>query len=209
MKDCTEQTIDKWLDALADRQPAPGGGAGAACAGALAAALGRMVVAYSVGANTPEPDRARFDSLATQLQVMDQLLRALMTRDAQAYLAMTDAARVAKKDPSARSAYQEAVLAAIGVPMEIAAVATSLLAALDAAKDGMSRYMVSDLGVTAVVACAAVDGAGYMVRVNLAEVDDRRTQNKIAGDIRAVARRSAAHRASIESFVSGRLEPGS
>ena len=42
-------TIDGFLTALAAKQPAPGGGSVAALAGALAAAMGEMVLNYSVG----------------------------------------------------------------------------------------------------------------------------------------------------------------
>src|SRR3954466_11568245 len=42
-------TIANFLTAAAAKQPAPGGGSATALAGALAAAMGEMVVNYSVG----------------------------------------------------------------------------------------------------------------------------------------------------------------
>ena len=44
-----ESTIGAFLNAAAARQPAPGGGSVTALAGALAAAMGEMVLNYSVG----------------------------------------------------------------------------------------------------------------------------------------------------------------
>ncbi len=207
MTDLTNSTLDELLDALAKRRPVPGGGAVAACAGALAGALGRMVSAYSIGPKTAEPIRLQCTRLSEQLRVMDELMRALITRDAESYLAMTEAYRLSKGDPAAADAYQEAVLAAVGVPMEIAAVAGRMLSSLDDTKEALSRYMVSDLGVTAVLACAAARAAGYMVRTNVSEIDNPSSRSKILGDIAALMDRCTAHRGSIESFVSARLEP--
>ena len=42
-------TIGDFLNAAAAKQPAPGGGSATALAGALAAAMGEMVLNYSVG----------------------------------------------------------------------------------------------------------------------------------------------------------------
>ena len=42
-------SLNDFLTALAAKQPAPGGGSVAALAGALAAAMGEMVLNYSIG----------------------------------------------------------------------------------------------------------------------------------------------------------------
>jgi formiminotetrahydrofolate cyclodeaminase len=42
-------SIEKFLEAASAKQPTPGGGSISALAGALAAAMGEMVVNYSVG----------------------------------------------------------------------------------------------------------------------------------------------------------------
>jgi len=207
MTDFTTHTLDEFLGALADRKPTPGGGAVAAATGALAAALARMVTAYSIGSKTPDAARTRLADLAAQLRAMDELQRALITQDATAYLAMTEAGRAARDNPEKQPAYQQTVLAAVSVPMEIAAVASRTLATLDDGKDVVGKYMVSDLAVASVVACAAVDAAGYLVRVNLPAIDDRSTRARIARDMEEVRSRSAIRRESIDSFVTARLEP--
>jgi len=142
---------------------------------------------------------------AAQLRALDELQRALITQDAQAYTAMTEAGRAARKDPSARAAHQQAVLKAVAVPMEMATVALSTLALMDDLKANVSRYMISDLGVAAVSAWAAVEAASYMVQVNLPEVDDADIRDRMARDIRDLCKRSDAHHTSLRAFVVGRF----
>jgi len=48
-------TIAEFLDGTAARQPAPGGGSVAALVGALSAAIGEMVLNYSIGKKGLEP----------------------------------------------------------------------------------------------------------------------------------------------------------
>lgn len=206
MNDLTHSTIDDFLNALADRQPAPGGGAVAALTGGLAAALGRMVAAYSVGKNTPADVWATVAKLSAQLRTMDELQRALMTQDAEAYVEMTELGRAVRNDPEQRAAYQGAVLRAVAVPMEMATLALQTLLLLDDAKEALSHYMVSDLGVVAVTARAAVEAASYMVRVNLSALDDPAVRAGTAEQIRSVCARSEDGCASIQAFVSRRLE---
>ena len=130
----------------------------AALAGALAGALARMVAAYSVGKNTPADVQAKMAELAAQLRTIDELQRALMTQDAEAYVHMTELGRAVRSDPEQGAAYQRAVLRAVAVPMEMAALGLQTLLILDDAKEGLSHYMVSDLGVVAVTECLSVRG---------------------------------------------------
>ena len=130
----TKQIVDDLLDHVAQRAPTPGGGSVAALAGALACALGRMVAAYSVTNKTSPQDRKNIESVMGKLRSADELMRALITQDAVAYRAMTAAAKVAREDPALAPRHQEAVLSAIGVPMEIAAIAANALSIMDAFK---------------------------------------------------------------------------
>jgi formiminotetrahydrofolate cyclodeaminase len=54
-------SIDEFLEQLASRTPTPGGGSVAALTGALAAGLGQMVAAYTLG-------RPKFAAVAPQVQ---------------------------------------------------------------------------------------------------------------------------------------------
>lgn len=209
MEELTALSVERFLDETAARQPTPGGGAVTALTGALGCALTRMVAAYSVGKNTEASKRQTIEAMSERFARADNLMRALVTEDARAYLAMTDAARALKETDTsseAKDRYQEAVLAAVAVPMEIAAVASDVLTTMDEFKSSAGKYLISDLGVAAVLAQGAARAARYMVLVNLGQLDDAGMVSKLAGSVDKMVGHCDTRLASIEGFVRRRLE---
>lgn len=206
MDDLTKLSLENFLDRTADRTPTPGGGGVTGAGGALACALARMVTAYSAGKNTEPDDRARLETTAGLLHRADHLLRALITQDAAVYTNMTEAAKITKDNPSSRAAYYDAVLAAVAVPMEMAAIASSVLTTMDACKNVISRYLLSDLAIVAVLADATARAARYTVQVNARELRDIAERAKFLSDSDDILEHCARHRDSIETYVRGHLE---
>ncbi len=178
----------------------------AAGAGCLACVMARMVAAYSIGAKTEPATRARIEAVAGRLGVADQLLRALLTQDAEAYAAMTAASKSSKDDAPGRQRFAEAVLQAIAVPMEAVAVTVNLLAILDHFKAIANRRLLSDLGVAAVLADAAARAAAYSVRINVPELPDAEIRTRILAELEDNLRRAGRYRLSIEEHVRTDLE---
>lgn len=206
MDDFTALSVDNFLDQVAGRTPTPGGGSVTAVAGALSCAMARMVAAYSVPKKAESPVRPQVESAADRFEHADILLRGLIIQDAEAYEKMTAAAKAAREDASARAGHQEAVLAAISVPMEMAALASDVLIIMDEFKAAASRYLLSDLGVAAVLAQATARAAWYSVRVNVGELTDPATRTRVMADIDQTVARCAPLCQSIESFVRVHLE---
>jgi len=206
MDDLTKRSVDDFLDAVAQRAPTPGGGSVAGAAGALALALARMVADYSIGKNSEPKDRNRTEALLNRLRGADEILRGLVTQDAVAYAAMSAAGKAARQSPAANPAYQEAVLAAIAVPLEVAAAASHALASMDELKDFANRHLQSDLGVATVLAEAAARAAWYMVAANLPELTDAAVRAKLRENIDETIRHCEGHRLSVETFVRRHLE---
>jgi len=215
MDDLTKRSVDDFLDALADRTPTPGGGSVAGAAGALACALARMVVEYSMGKNTNRPNalehsgeeftstnvRDKTEAVLNRLRGADEILRGLISQDAMAYAAMSAARKAARDNPTAKPAYQKAVLAAVAVPLEAAAAASHALSAMDGLKNIANQHLLSDLGVAAVLAEAAARAAWYMVSVNLPELTDAAMRTKLRGYVDETVRHCESYRRSVEDFV--------
>lgn len=206
MDDLTRQSVDEFLNAVAERSPTPGGGSAAAAAGALACALGRMTANYSINKNTEPSVRDRVEAVINRLRSADEILRGLVTQDAAAYAHMSAAAKAKRENPVAASAYQKAVLSAVAVPLEAAAAISHALAAMDELKDFANRNLLSDLGVAAVLAEAAAQAAWYMVAVNLPELTDSSAQTRSRRDIVETVKHCDGYRRSIEAFLRSHLD---
>jgi formiminotetrahydrofolate cyclodeaminase len=207
MKDQTTSSLSEFLDAIATRSPTPGGGAVAAAAGALSCAMAQMVTAYSVKKNSPDDVRSKCETARERLGRADGLFRALIMQDAQAYENMTKLGKERRDgEATTQTAYHDAVLRAISVPMEMAALAADALDTLDEFKESANRYLVSDLGVAAVLANATAEAAGYSVRINLMELTDAGLKNRITHDLGETLARCRRRDESIRSFVRNCLE---
>ncbi len=204
MEELKRQSFEDFLNAIAARTPTPGGGAVAASTGALACAMGRMVIAYSAKAKTPEADRAAIEAVLDNLRHIDERLRDSILLDADAYRTMTVAANQFEKSSAA---YQETVLAAIAVPMDIAALSSQSLEILDEFKNRSSRYLRSDLGVSAVLAEATARAAAYSVWVNLPELADAARAKELKQEISTMLGECHKRHDSITAFVDAALQP--
>ncbi len=206
MDDLAQQRLDDFLNQVSDRTPTPGGGSVAAAAGALACALARMVAAFSVGRKTDNAARERVQQAAGRLRTADEILRALITQDAAAYSAMSNSRPTGSEPPPDRD---DTVMGAVAVPMEIAAVATRALAAMDDFKTLANRHLLCDLGIAAILAEATSRAARYTIQVNVAELSDPALRVRLLGNIDAMIQRGADHAGSIQTLVRDLLENGS
>ena len=173
----TEQKVSEFLDALASKEPVPGGGSGAALAGGLGAALVSMVCNLTIGKKGYEQ---AWEPL-TELRVRSEELRArmveLLEADTQAYGKVMETYRLPRDTAEAKAARKEAMQAALRhaaeVPLQIAESCGAVVdLALPAAELG-NRWAVSDAGVGALLAEAAMHAALLNVEINLASIDDQ------------------------------------
>ena len=114
------ESLPTFTDRLAARTPTPGGGSAAAAAGALAAALGEMVLAYSIDPAKPTDDLREVQGA---LAAGRRRLLVLIEEDAQSYEAVRTARRARKERPgdgTTEAAYLTALRSAAMVPLETA-----------------------------------------------------------------------------------------
>lgn len=187
-----EMTVRAALDAVASREPAPGGGAVSALAGALATALGRMAAAFSDRSDQPE---AVIDA-ATRLERAQAALLELADDDAAAYARLTALEKLDEGDPE-REDLPAAAALATSVPLAIAATASSALAAAETLAPACNRWLRSDLAIGAILSEAAARSAARMVDANLA------TLRRHAGE--AAAREAASERDAVLESAAERL----
>lgn len=167
------------LDAVAAREPAPGGGAVAALAAALAASLVSMADRFS-GTSAERPDELRAAAAV------------LADADAAAYDGYLRAARSARESGD-RAAARAALDAATDVPMAVLDIAVEVAAlAAAVAADGNQRLR-GDATAAALMASAAAETAAVLVRENVGAGDPRAVLAAgRAAEARALARSASA-----------------
>jgi methenyltetrahydrofolate cyclohydrolase len=166
-------TIDSFLNALADRVPAPGGGASAALHAAQAAALVAMVARYSDGPRFAEHADLVHKVRDTADRLRDDAL-ALAEDDVTAFTAVTEAYRLPKGDDEEKaersSAIEAATLGAARPPQALVRLVSRIL---DLAEDLLpvgNRNVVSDVAAAAEAARAAATTARVNIEINLGGV---------------------------------------
>lgn len=164
-----EQSIESFLSAAAAKQPVPGGGSIAALAGALAAAMGEMVVNYSLGKKDLAQHQPALQAAITQFSHARSMLLELMVEDQDAYQAFSGLRKLEAGDPQLT---QKAKLAqaCVDVPLSIGATALAVLTLAEKSVDIVNKWLLSDLAVASELAMATVRCAGYNVAVNLPQV---------------------------------------
>ena len=183
--DILDQSVRDFLAATAAKSPTPGGGSVAALAGALAAAMGEMVVNYSLGKKSLAAFEPQLRPVLEALNRARALMLDLMVEDQSAF----ESLRAAKKLPAGaerEKAIKLAVDNCIRVPQSISATAVVVLRLSESIVDIANVFLLSDLAVCGDLAMAAARCAQYNVRVNLAEVQDAQERIKIETATNAV-----------------------
>jgi formiminotetrahydrofolate cyclodeaminase len=184
-----DETIENFLERLAARVPAPGGGAAAALHAAQGAALVGMVARYSTGEKYAQHRETVERVIAESDELRATALR-LAEDDAAAFTAVTDAYKLPKatdEEASARSAAIAAALIGAGrPPAEVIAVAARVV---DLAAELLpigNPNVVSDVAAATEAARAAATTARVNVEINLGGIKDERARAELTSSADAV-----------------------
>ncbi len=170
-------TVAGFANETASESPAPGGGSVAAYIGSLGASLATMVANLSSHKRGWDERWEFFSEWAEKGQKIKDQLLFLVDEDTRAFNKIMDAFGLPKKtddDKAARKqAIEEASKYAIEVPFKVMEVSLQSMDLIEAmAKEG-NPNSVSDAGVGAICARAAVMGAYLNVKINAAGIDDK------------------------------------
>lgn len=185
-KDLVDLTVKAFAEETSRESPAPGGGTIAAYMGALGAALGAMVANLSSHKAGWDERCGEFAVWADKGQVlMSELLR-LVDEDTEAFNRIMTAFGLPKKteeDKAARAqAIQDATLHAAQVPLRTMKTAFQVFELCKTMALEGNPNSVSDAGVGALAARAAVLGAGLNVKINAGALKDRQQADALIAE---------------------------
>jgi len=179
-----EWTVQGLLDAVASREPVPGGGAVAALAGAAAAALLHMVTALAARRAKAPSVQQTLTQFLERAQHLQERFEDLADADVAAYRSVAEVLvlpRATDEESAARSAkLQVALRRAAEVPLETARVASETLRLAVETATFCPRVAQSDLVTAVHLAHAACLSALANVDANALSLDDSPFRRELA-----------------------------
>ncbi len=176
-KKLVHKNLIAFADETASESPAPGGGSISAYVGALGASLATMVANLSSHKRGWDDRWEEFSNAAALgQQIKDALIRAV-DEDTDAFNLIMDAFSLPKNTPEEKAARKAAIQAgtkmAMEVPFKVMQLAHRSLPLIRQMVETGNPNSVTDGGVGALCARAAIRGAFMNVQVNAAGLDDK------------------------------------
>lgn len=186
---------EAFLDATASGAPTPGGGSVSALAAALAAALVAMVARLTAGKHKYADVHPQMNQALAQIEPLRSQLTRAIDQDNAAFEAVMQASRLPKDSDQERAvrraAVQLATMHAALVPLQTMRLAVQALEIAQSVAELGNPNSMTDVGVAAYLARAAVEGAGLNVRVNLAGLEGRDRLGCVFDEVEALRGRAA------------------
>ena len=206
----TALTVRGFADETLRESPAPGGGSVAAYMGALGAALGTMVA--NLSAHKPGWDD-RWDEFSQWadrgLELETELLH-LVDEDTEAFnriMAAFGMPKNTEEDKRLRSeAIQSATLFAAQVPLETMKTSFKAFEICKAMAETGNPNSVSDAGVGALAARAAVLGAGLNVKINASSLKDKLVADGLVAEAEKLMKDADAAEREIMTIVENTIK---
>jgi len=194
MPDAVREPMSDYLDHLAAKLPAPGGGSAAALVGALAAALESMVANFTVGKEAYREVEQDVQALLEQSEALRAELAKLVQADMDVYLKVSSAYGLPRQTTEQKAARTEAIQAALKVaaqvPYKVALACDRALSICPELAQKGSANLVSDVGVAVVFAEAALQAAYLNVEINLVGIKDEAYNEEMRRELAPLAARA-------------------
>ena len=208
-KGLVDLTCKGFAEETSRESPAPGGGSISAYMGALGAALGTMVANLSAHKPGWDEQWEFFSDWAVKgKSVMNELL-ALVDEDTDAFNCImavfgmpkgTDAEKAARAE-----AMEKATLYATEVPLKTMKASFRAFEVAGEMAEKGNPNSVSDAGVGALAARAAVQGAFLNVKINAAGLKDRAKAEALVAEAQKIAAAADAEERRILEIVNGKI----
>jgi methenyltetrahydrofolate cyclohydrolase len=176
-----DETITAFLDQLAARVAAPGGGATAALHAAQSAALLAMVARYSDG---PKYDADVMNHVITEADGIRNDALTLAERDAAVFGAVAEAYRLPKETAEEKETRSAAITAALAEaarpPADVVRLALLLVSLAEELLSAGNRNVIADVAAAAAAARAAAVTAQVNIEINLRGMKDPAVKGELA-----------------------------
>ncbi len=157
-------SLKKYLDDLAAKLPAPGGGSAAALVGSVGQALVSMVINFTLGKPKYSEFQKELESALEESEKLREEFLGLVDRDVEAYNS---------KDPRK----------ALDIPLTIARLSFEAIKIVPELVDKSNVNLISDVAVAGQLLEAAFSAACFNVEINLQAINDDKLAERLRGEL--------------------------
>ena len=204
-----DKSVKGFAEETSRESPAPGGGSVSAYMGALGASLATMVANLSSHKPGWDDQWNEFAAVAEEGIALQERLLRLVDEDTEAFNRIMAAFALPKKSPEEKEARSEAIQAATlfatEVPLETMRASFEVFAVCRQMVEKGNPNSVSDAGVGALAARAAVLGAGMNVKINASSLKDREKADALIAEANALIDKANSEEKEITALVEAKL----
>ena len=202
--------LNDFADETASESPAPGGGSISAYVGALGISLATMVANLSSHKTGWDARWKEFGDQAAHGQSLKDELLKLVDEDTAAFNKIMDAFGMPKSNEAEKqaraNAIQSATLYAIEVPMKVMQLTLQSMELIETMALNGNPNSVSDAGVGALCARAAVCGAFLNVKINASGYNDKAYLKEVLEKGAMMEKEAMAKEAAILKIVNQKID---
>lgn len=208
-----ELSLQKFAEELASSSPAPGGGAVAALCSSIAASLSSMVFNLSIDKkfynDYEEAIKEKIVAARDKCQQKKDEFLNWMDEDTEVFNSVMAAFKLPKETEEEKELrskkIQSSYIAAMQVPLKVAGEAGEIFDALKLAAEYGNPNAVSDAGVGALLALAAVEAAILNVKINLGSIKDSELVASVARQCEEITLKASKNKAEVMEIVNKKI----
>jgi len=163
------RSLKEYLNDLAAKRPAPGGGSAAALAASVGASLMSMVANYTVGNPKYKEVEGKVASILVRVENHRAQLQGLVDRDVDAYNRLSTGIKEFSKNPSR---LDEIYKEAITPPLEVCKITSECLKLCKDLAEYGNKNLITDTAIAAIMLEGAFLSAKFNVYINLKYIKD-------------------------------------
>lgn len=161
------KSLKTYLDDLAAKKPAPGGGSAAALAGALGCALLSMVCNYTIGKEKYKDVEKEIRKILSQSERLRKRFLSLVDLDVQAYN------KVFNSRKGRPAIYQKNLIRATMVPLEVCSLSAAAYKLCPYLRKKANKYLSSDVYVAKELLKSCFKSGEFNVIINLPQIKNK------------------------------------
>ena len=204
-----DKKVSNFLDELASNSPTPGGGSVAALAGALGAALISMVGNLTVGKKKYEDVEEDIKKILSSSEKLRYELSQLIEEDVKVFNNFMATYKMPKETEDEKKVraekIQESLIEAAKVPLKVAYKCLDILSLSKEVAEKGNINVVSDAGVAALMAEAALESAILNVKINLKMIKDEKTKEELSSSIQELLLKEKGQKEKVLEIVEQKI----